>query len=461
MTNDESNPNAQIPNDQNIWSSRFSVLERFGHLGIRTFEFDSNFEFRISSFTAPAFAITAVTWLVAYLCRMPLVNASAQTTVLSMLAAIFLGGILTARYSTKPLLAAITAGAISGTLNILIVGAMVHDYMNTHSKEIVPATAIWTIGSILTNTLIAGLGGLLGCFVPSSRRNDIHWQQILTIILAATTFPLITAGGLVTAFRAGLAVPDWPQSYGYNMFLFPLSLMQKNEGNFYEHAHRLLATLVGLTALAVAITLTRSSRFSVLAWGGWSIFAAVCLQGILGGTRVTEQSITLAIAHGIFAQMVFAAIAVLATITPQSEGGGGVATSATDRFLTTALIVAITLQLIFGAILRHIDALLLLHIAMAAFVTLIALVCSVRAWGLHSNHRPLVNTAIWTLALLASQLFLGLLALIVRTSPTEPQPVFGALLTTAHQANGALLLALSAVLATLTWRTYIEGSTTR
>jgi len=273
----------------------------------------------MTKFLAPAFGITAATWLTAYVCRMPLVNASGQATVLSMLVVIFLGGFFTARYSNKGLFAAIAAGAFSGILNILIVASMIHDYTNTHSKEFVPAAAIWIAGSSLTNTFIAGLGGLLGRFFPSSRRSRIHWLQVLAVILAATTFPLITAGGLVTAFRVGLAVPDWPQSYGYNMFLFPLSLMQKTEGNFYEHAHRLLATLVGLTAFAIAITF-RSSRFSVFAW---VIFAAVCLQGILGGTRVTEQSITLAISHGILAQIVFAAIAVFAAITSQREGGRG------------------------------------------------------------------------------------------------------------------------------------------
>ena len=65
---------------------------------------------------------------------------------------------------------------------------------------------------------------------------------------------LISSGGLVTGFRAGMAVPDWPNTFGHNMFLFPFTKM--TGGVFYEHAHRLLGSLVGLTALVLAILLS-------------------------------------------------------------------------------------------------------------------------------------------------------------------------------------------------------------
>ncbi|MCL2648013.1 MAG: COX15/CtaA family protein [Phycisphaerales bacterium] len=435
----------------------------------------------IGDILASAFGITAAAWIIAYICRMPIVNASGQTTVLGMLAIIFLGGLLAARYSHKGLLAALAAGALSGLLDILIIGSLIHDYMSMHGEgqALVPSAALWITGSVLANTLVAGIGGLLSRCFPSLhplRRNDIHWTQVLAIILAAATFPLITAGGLVTAFRAGLAVLDWPQSYGYNMFLFPLSLMRKKQGNFYEHAHRLMGILVGLTALTTALHITFTIRAATvrerqvpqnrtvaplrsrLRWQNllaWSIFAAVCFQGILGGTRVTERSITLAISHGIFAQILFAAITVLAATTSRNFlilPSTPTPSASTDRFLTAALITAVIFQLTLGAILRHIDLLLLLHIAMATFVTLIALLCIVRAWGLHSHHRPLLHSALWTLALLATQLLLGLIALIFRSPPDEPQSITAAFITTAHQANGALLLAFSAVLTTWTWR---------
>ena len=57
-------------------------------------------------------------------------------------------------------------------------------------------------------------------------------------------------GGLVTSYHAGMSVPDWPNSYGYNMFLFPPS--QWVGGILYEHTHRLMGTVVGMCAMALA-----------------------------------------------------------------------------------------------------------------------------------------------------------------------------------------------------------------
>src|SRR4051794_13483387 len=73
----------------------------------------------------------------------------------------------------------------------------------------------------------------------------------LAILTACCTFPLIFMGGLVTSHGAGLAVPDWPNSYGYNMWLFPPS--QWRGGIFFEHVHRLLGTLVGFCAVLLAL----------------------------------------------------------------------------------------------------------------------------------------------------------------------------------------------------------------
>lgn len=79
--------------------------------------------------------------------------------------------------------------------------------------------------------------------------------NIAALAVAVAVFPLIWMGGLVTTHGAGLSVPDWPNSYGYNMFLFPPS--QWLGGVFFEHTHRLLGTLAGF--LAILLTL--------VAWG--------------------------------------------------------------------------------------------------------------------------------------------------------------------------------------------------
>src|SRR5436305_7836868 len=77
------------------------------------------------------------------------------------------------------------------------------------------------------------------------------WLHRLACLTALASFPLIFMGGLVTSHHAGMSVPDWPNSYGYNMFLFPPN--QWVGGILYEHTHRLMATVVGF--LSVVLTL--------------------------------------------------------------------------------------------------------------------------------------------------------------------------------------------------------------
>src|SRR5947209_20303700 len=76
----------------------------------------------------------------------------------------------------------------------------------------------------------------------------LHISALLT---SAATFPLIFMGGLVTSHEAGMSVPDWPNSYGYNMFLFPPRLWIG--GILYEHTHRLMGTVVGLLSIILTI----------------------------------------------------------------------------------------------------------------------------------------------------------------------------------------------------------------
>ncbi len=206
---------------------------------------------------ACGFGMTVAAWLTAYVSRMPVVAAPAQVTVLMMVAMIFLGGVAAGRYSAKGVMGAVFAGAISGVLNILILGSLISDATHTETSGGVSAASILLMlaGSVVFNTVVAGAGGFIGAALPSGRRAEIAWPQVFATVLAVATLPLILAGGLVTALKAGMAVPDWPTSFGSNMFLFPLSQMQANpkDGIFYEHAHRLMGSLVGFTALTLAI----------------------------------------------------------------------------------------------------------------------------------------------------------------------------------------------------------------
>ncbi|MCE3243034.1 MAG: putative Cytochrome oxidase assembly precursor, partial [Deltaproteobacteria bacterium] len=84
------------------------------------------------------------------------------------------------------------------------------------------------------------------------------WPHRLAVITACATFPLLFIGGLVTSKGAGLAVPDWPTTFGYNMFLYPWSKMVGNI--FYEHSHRLVASAVGFLTIALALSLWVQER---------------------------------------------------------------------------------------------------------------------------------------------------------------------------------------------------------
>lgn len=194
-------------------------------------------------------------------------------------------------------------------------------------------------------------------------RAALHWWAVFT---AALTFVLLCSGGLVTSHGAGLAVPDWPNSFGYNMFAFPLSRWVG--GIFFEHSHRLIATFVGLfTAIFAACLWARESKgdqkwmgvafvvgvvallavvgvvagkdpvfYSLgalaliigavsfyfyrndegrLRWLGIAALAAVVLQGVLGGLRVVLLKDQIGIFHALLAQSFFVFITLLAVMT--------------------------------------------------------------------------------------------------------------------------------------------------
>ena len=129
------------------------------------------------------------------------------------------------------------------------------------------------------------------------------WPHRLAVITAGATFLLILAGGLVTNTGAGLAVPDWPTTFGYNMFLYPWSKMVG--GIFYEHSHRLIGSVVGLLTLTLTLVLWAVETRRWLRWLGGAALLAVIIQGVLGGLRVILLQETLAIVHGALAQAGF------------------------------------------------------------------------------------------------------------------------------------------------------------
>src|SRR2546427_7123139 len=98
----------------------------------------------------------------------------------------------------------------------------------------------------------------------------------IALLTAAATFPLIFMGGLVTSHQAGMSVPDWPNSYGYNMFLFPPRLWIG--GILYEHTHRLMGTVVGMCSIALAICAWRTEKRAWARWMTMGVLGAVIFQ---------------------------------------------------------------------------------------------------------------------------------------------------------------------------------------
>lgn len=180
----------------------------------------------------------------------------------------------------------------------------------------------------------------------------------LALLTTAATFPLIFMGGLVTSHGAGMSVPDWPNSYGYNMFTFPPRLWIG--GIFYEHTHRLMGTVVGMLSILLVIWTCRTEPRRWVRWLSVGILGAVILQGLLGGLRVVLVELDLAIVHGCFAQAFFCLAGLMAVVTSRwwHETRPDTACAPGRRLIAACVfaVVAIYAQLIIGATMRHYEA---------------------------------------------------------------------------------------------------------
>ena len=264
----------------------------------------------------------------------------------------------------------------------------------------------------------------------------------LAVLTAAATGVLIVFGGLVTNTGAAMAVPDWPTTFGHNMFLFPFSGMVG--GVFYEHSHRLLGALVGLLTLALAVTLWRAGgRLRAL---GVAAVAAVVVQGVIGGLRVVLTADALAMVHGPFAQAFFAFVVALALLTSATMAAPAPSLDAVTRGLTVATAALVYLQIVFGALLTH-AGYLALHLLGALAVFVVAPMATARLR--RSGDVVAAPAARLALVLLGLQLVLGTGSYLARFSalwiPGGQLTVLA--LPVAHRLAGGLLLATAVVMA--------------
>ena len=311
----------------------------------------------------------------------------------------------------------------------------------------------------------------------------VFWLGLLT---AAATFPLIFMGGLVTSHHAGMSVPDWPNSYGYNMFLFPPS--QWIGGIFYEHTHRLMGMVVGMLAMALVAwawrTPYRGLSWVVLAPSSFKAYWADCgwCWSISTWPLFTPASHKPFLPGGLRGRDQFALVASAPNLAG-APGGRGLAT------LGIVTTVAIFCQLMIGATMRHFDAGLAIpdlplaysrwlppataqglaeinhlrafqlnldpvtmtqvwlnfaHRMGAVLVTLLALTLAHRAFW-RRDGRGLAIAALALVVLLLAQLTLGVLVVLLH-KPAD--------ITSIHVAIGALVLLTSFVLTARARRLY-------
>src|SRR5678816_2348371 len=231
------------------------------------------------------------------------------------------------------------------------------------------------------------------------------------IFVACATFFLIIAGALVTSNDAGLATPDWPLSNGQ---VFP-----KMVGNlFWEHGHRMVATTVGMLTIVLMIyILAKEKRDWVRKLGIFALLAVIA-QGLLGGLTV-KLMLPLAVssAHATLAQLFFCTTVSLAVFTSRSwmearplpEEKGGLPL----RYLCTAALVTIFVQLIIGATLRHSATwdqhlptpLVLTHIGGALAVTITLGIATRAVLQRHKDEKFLTRPALIALLLLVCLLY--------------------------------------------------------
>ncbi len=302
----------------------------------------------------------------------------------------------------------------------------------------------------------------------------------LGVLLVCLVWPLIWVGGLVTTYDAGMAVPDWPGTYGYNLFLYPYETWLLGPFDlFIEHGHRLLGAVVGFVSIGfLAMAMWKEHREWVK-WFAFVVLIAVIAQGVLGGMRVRLGDRTLAMVHGCTGPLFFAACVAAAAFTGRwwaasRELAAKIKTTQTAptkrsiAILICAVAVLSYVQLIYGAQLRHVQPTetasgfahtTAVHVAVAFVLWGLIAWSAVRLRG--CGDLTLSRPGLLLLGFVTAQIALGVATWVVNYGfPAILQSFPGAdsflvrskgfwdsIIVTAHVATGSLILAQSVMIA--------------
>ena len=316
------------------------------------------------------------------------------------------------------------------------------------------------------------------------------WLNRFAWVTAVATLFLICSGGMVTSKGVGLAVPDWPTTFGYNMFLFPVS--KWIGGIFFEHTHRLIASAVGFLTIILALWLWRSEDREWVRNLGLIAVASVVLQGVLGGLRVTMLKNEIGIFHACLAQAFLGLLVVIAFATTNfwrslANVFADPRKFAPIKMIALATTIAIYVQLALGATMRHqhrdlavldfptangawipdtsanalakINAwrdaralsdvtafqiwLQMAHRFLAAIIAVAVIAFCFQVWKHASQITSLKRLSIWWLVLLFCQLTLG--AWTIWSNKAAD-------IATAHVAMGAIMLSFGVSICAICWR---------
>ena len=414
---------------------------------------------------ALGFATTTAMWAIGYVAMMAPGFWLGELLFVATLAVPVVFGAVARRAGAS----AVKVGLTSAFANLLIIGAFLRD-----EKGGAPAWApvAYVVGIFAASAFLAWVGGVLArnarpIALPAT-------AGLFARVSAVTIFILLVTGGLVTGLESGLAVPDWPNSFGHNMLLYPMSEMKG--GIFYEHAHRLFGMLVGTTALVLVGVVWREDGRTWVRMIATAFLAMICVQGLLGGLRVTgnltvatsglelQPSTLLAIAHGMFGQIVFATACVIAVVTSglwrNASPARGIAHADRVRTLPFVLCALLLAQLFFGASYRHLQIPpngeqaavhpawpIWAHIGGALVILVVAVITGAIASSCCSHIKPIRVLGKGLVHAVGLQLALGIGALVVvLIRVDEVIPAYEVIVTSAHQVLGALILAMTAML---------------
>ncbi|MHC2067714.1 COX15/CtaA family protein [Bremerella sp. T1] len=316
--------------------------------------------------------------------------------------------------------------------------------------------------------------------MPSHPQNESLWPHRLAMLLVCATFPLIWIGGLVTTTKSGMAVPDWPSTYGYNMFLYPWQTWVFGPYDlFLEHGHRLLASTVGLFCIVFLVLAIWRKDKTLITLGAVAL-ALVLFQGVLGGLRVVWDKTTIARVHGCVGPLFFGYLIYLECSTSKrfrSMTRIDSPLSGSYLRLSIGFVIVAFLQIVLGSLIRHVPvemthgafrASLLFHVITAFLVMLSSIAFFVLAFRDRQANRSIRFTSAFAVWLIVAQIALGIAAYTVKYGwPTFlPGGVYFAdfvvkwesglqsVIVTGHVAVGSLILACSVMLLAYCMRCY-------